>query len=841
MKRTLLVLGLCGILLASVGAQATDPDWFWDKPIESVQWDGLKKANRNELDALLRNYIGKPFTQDLWLEMQAKLYELDWFESIEPQAVAPASGTSSLIIRFIVKEKPTILSIVIDGNNSVKTADILDAASSKAGDFYNATKLQTDDVAITKLYLGKGYPDAKISHDVQPSADASLLVLTFHVSEGEQVSIRSLQFVGNSAVTSGTLKSKMTLKEAGLFQDAAFSEVKLEESKAAILDLYATKGFVDAKIVDVTKEYEKDKKTDKNWLSLTLSIAEGKQWTYGGITFTGNQIFTTEKLESLVSLKPGSVLNGKKFQQDEAKIEDLYFESGYIYNQISFTPQRDEATSTITYTVSITERERAHIENLIIKGNTKTKDFVIEREIPLEEGDVFSKTKVLDGLRNLYNLQYFSLVEPEFHQGSAEDLMDLVVNVEETNTAEVNFGVTLSGLGEENTFPLTGFVKWNDKNLNGMGQNLQTSVTLSQTEQSVGLSFSEPWLWGKRISRSLSLDVGHSIESTGQDIIDPIFTEEDIPDPFTGLGSDLDEWTGSLSAIPDEYLMSYDDLSLSLTGSLGYTYKSGIGDVGVSAGISTGFGRISFDESKYRPYELELRETNNQWLWTNKLLGRVYLNNVDYWYNPTSGTFLSQRFTVTGLLPQERQHYIKSETRAEGYLKLFTIPFSDTYKLDMILAAHSGFQALFASPWSSMTVTRDWISLDGTFNVRGWDDLYGSKGTMLWENSVELRLPVIPSVVSVDMFFDAGAMLTKKGMVKMTGDEPVVDTTKPDFSYLGWDNFAFSAGIGTRFLIPQFPFRLYLVKRFSFDGSTIDWKTTGTNFDFVLSITQPLY
>jgi len=74
----------------------------------------------------------------------------------------------------------------------------------------------------------------------------------------------------------------------------------------------------------------------------------------------------------------------------------------------------------------------------------------------------------------------------------------------------------------------------------------------------------------------------------------------------------------------------------------------------------------------------------------------------------------------------------------------------------------------------------------------------------------------------------------------MTGDEPTVDTTKTNFS-LDWDNFAFSTGVGARFIIAQFPFRLYLVKRFTFDGATVDWKTQGLNFDFVLSITQPLY
>ena len=842
MKRTLLVLGISVLLLVAVGAQEANPDWFWNKPIESVQWEGLKKANRNDLDGVLRGYIGKPFTEDLWLEIQSKLYELDYFDSIEPQAIASDSGTDGLIIRFVVKEKPSILSLKVDGNNSVRTSDVLGAASCKAGEFYNPAKLDSDDAAIVKYYQDKGYPDAKVTHEVKPSADdPDLLEVVFHVSEGEKVSIRSIKFVGNNAIPSNILKGKMTLKENGLFQDSAYSDAKLEESKTAILDLYATKGYVDAQIVNVVKDYEKDAKTGKNWLTLTISVSEGKQWTFGGVNFTGNQIFTTEKLQSLISLKPGAVLNYKKFQQDKAKIEDLYFESGYIYNQITFTPVRDEASAKISYSVNIVEMGRAHIENLTIKGNTKTKDYVIKREIPLEEGDVFSKTKVMDGLRNLYNLQYFSTVEPEFYQGSTQDLMDLVINVEEMSTAEVNFGVTLSSLGKQNTFPLSGFVKWNDRNLGGTGQNLQTNVTLSQTEQSVGVALSDSWLWDKRISRSLGLNVGHSLQETGQDIVAPIYTEEDIPDPFTGLGSDLNEWTGSLSAIPDEYLMPYDNIDITLTGSLGYTHKLGRGDLGTSAGLSTGFGRSFYDADKYRPYEEELRVTNNQWLWTNKLLGRVYFNSTDYWYNPSSGTFLSERLTVTGLLPVERQHYIKSDTRADAYLKLFTIPFSESYKLDGILALHSGFQALLKSPWSSeLQVTRDWISLDGTFNVRGWTELYGSKGTMLWENSVELRLPVIPNVVAVDMFFDAGAMLGQKGMIKMTGDEPTVDTTKTNFS-LDWDNFAFSTGVGARFIIAQFPFRLYLVKRFTFDGATVDWKTQGLNFDFVLSITQPLY
>ena len=840
MRRTFLAIAFIAVLTLIVGAQETSGEWFWDKPIASVQWDGIKKANRNELDALLRNYIGKPFTQDLWLEMQSKLYELDWFESIEPQALPQDSSQNQLILRFLVKEKPSVLSVRMNGNSGVKSSDILAAISIKSGDIYNSTKANLDDVAIKKLYNEKGYPDAEVAHEATPSEDPSLLVLNFKIVEGAQVSLRTIKFTGNVSVSAKTLKSQMTLKEAALFQSGAFQEVKLEESKKAIIDYYQSKGFVDANIIDVFKEYEKDEATGKNWLILTLALTEGRQWKYGGMSFDGNKVFQSDKLKALITLKQGSTLNYKKLQQEKQKIDDLYYESGYIYNQISLKEVRDENSGSILFTISVTERDRAHIESLSFKGNEKTKEYVLAREVPLETGDIFSKTKIIEGMRNLYNLQYFSTVEPEIHQGSAENLMDLVLNVEEMSTADIQFGVTLSGLGQTDSFPLSGYVKWNDRNLNGKGQNLQANVTLSPTEQSLETSFSEGWLFNKRISRGLSLKFAHSSETTGQDILGPIFTEQDIPDPYVAIGSGTNEWSGSLSSIPDQYLMPYENWDFNLGFNLGYTLKTRVGDVGASGGLSSGLGMVNYDESKYRPYEAEFRDTNQQWLLTNRIYARTYLNNLDYWYNPAQGYYASQRFTVTGFLPFERQHYIKSETRLDAYATLFTIPLSETWKFKWVLMAHSGFQALFAEPWADFKVTKDWVSLDGTFNVRGWDNLYGSKGTMLWENSIELRMPVIDQMIWMDLFVDAGAMKTKTGMVDMSLSTPSA-TANTNFSDLSWNNFAFSAGLGFRFIIPQFPFRFYFVKRFTFDGSAISWKTTGANFDFVLSITQPLY
>lgn len=839
MKRAILAT-IALLLCFAVNAQETAEDWFWDKPISSIQWEGLKKANRNELDSLLRDYLGKPFTQDAWLEMQAKLYELEWFETIEPQALPKDESKSQLILKFVVKELPAVLSIRVVGNSGIRTSEILGVVGIKSGDIYNTAKANLDEVAIKKLYNDKGYPDVAVSKETAPAENPAFLILTYTVSEGSQVALKTIKFSGNSSVSDKTLKGQMTLKEAALFQSGAFQEDKLEESRRAILDYYQTKGFVDVRIVDVFKEYQKEEGSGKNWLILTIALSEGKTWKFGGLTFSGNQVFSEEKLKGLVSLKPGNVLNLKRLLQDRAKIDDLYYESGYIFNQTALKETRDEAALTISYELSIVERNRAHIENLRFKGNEKTKDFVMAREVPLETGDIFSKSKIIEGLRNLYNLQYFSVAEPEIYQGSAENLMDLVINVEEMSMAEMQFGLTLSGLGKAESFPLSGYVKWNDRNFGGNGQNLQAGVTLSPSEQSLTTSFSENWLFGKRISRSLSLSVKHSSETTGQDILAPIFTEEDIPDPYVGEGSGTDEWGGSISSIPDAYLMPYENWEFSLGFNLGYTYKSRIGDLGAAGGVSSSLGMVSYDDDKYRPYEREFRETNNQWLLTNRIYGRAYLNKLDYWYNPAKGYYLGERLTFTGFLPFERQHYIKSDTKLEAFATLFSFPITETWNFKWVLMAHSGFQALLKAPWAALEVTKDWVSLDGTFNVRGWDELYGSKGTMLWENSLELRMPVVDQMVWLDLFVDAGAMKTQNGLMDMTGT-PSVDLSKTSFFDLGWDNFAFSTGLGIRFIVPQFPFRFYFVKKFTFDGTAFDWKTPGANFDFVLSITQPLY
>ena len=206
-----------------------------------------------------------------------------------------------------------------------------------------------------------------------------------------------------------TLRRQLKSKKQGLFNSGIFQESFLEEDKAGIIKYYSDSGYIDVRITDVVIDEveKKDENDTTNRITITFYIDEGELWLFGGFSIEGNALFTDEELLKNIKSKVGENINSSQIQSDILAISDLYYNEGYIYNEIIPKENRDEQNNTISYEIMINEKSRAHIENIIIKGNEKTKDGVILRELPLEPGDVFSKSAVMQGLNNLYNTQYF--------------------------------------------------------------------------------------------------------------------------------------------------------------------------------------------------------------------------------------------------------------------------------------------------------------------------------------------------------------------------------------------------------------------------------------------------
>ena len=781
-------LSLCTVM---VSAQE-DTNWYYGKPISSISFEGLKTVKESELEGITASFIGKKFTDAIFSDLLDRLYALDFFDDLTPVAKHDTKDPDSVNLVFVVKERPVIAKIVFSGNRKIRNGELRDTITIKENDVYVNSKVLIDERAIRDLYLKKGYMDVSVSFKTEDSPAGK--IVTFVIEEGRSTMITGIEFSGNKLIPSKTLRSQLKLKAKGLFSNGAFQESTLEKDKQALLAYYRDKGYIDAAVVDVVRNVKKNEEKDRDELTLTFVIQEGSQYTFGGITFTGNSVFPTDQLESLVKLKKGDVFNLTKFQQGLMSVNDLYYENGYTSNVFTPRANQNPETKTVSYVYNIVENPRSHIEKIIIKGNTRTKENVIRRELPIETGDIFSKAKVTTGLRNLYNLQYFSAVVPDIVQGSEDNLVDLIISVEEQNTTSVEFGMTFSGVTNPDDLPFALFLKWQDSNLKGSGRSISADTTVSTDTQSISFGYSQNWLFNLPISFSENLSFTHSNSTCLRN-----------------------KWLSDGTLDNEDYYMKYEHWKTSLTSAVGRRWTPDFAILTLSGGITNSLINNIYDADLYTPVDTSVSEYANNWGLQNSIWSGFSVDSRDVNYDPSKGWFASQKLAWYGLTPWETEFFLRTDTKAEAYVTLFNIPVTDTWSFKTVLAAYSGLSMLFPVPGTSIGDSSK-LYIDGMFNGRGWTDIYDSvRGKAMWSSNIELRCPVAPGIISVDGFFDAAVIKDEPSQV---------------FTDLSLEDFYFSVGPGLRFSIPQFPLRLLFANTFRDTDSGIKWYD---NWKFVLS------
>ncbi|MDR2481408.1 MAG: outer membrane protein assembly factor BamA [Spirochaetaceae bacterium] len=811
-------------------------DWYQSKIIKNITFDGLKHIKYSDLEGIIDPYIGKPYNDSLFWELQGRLYELEYFDTISPSALPSDEKGSELILKFTVKERPIISKIEFNGNSGLKTSELREVIRVKANDIYNQSKIQIDERALFSKYVESGYPDVVVRSETKTNKDGTVIVL-FAVNEGERITVVKINFEGNERFSSKTLRNQISLSEKRLLNSGAFQEAKLNADRRAITQYYHDRGYIDAQVTDVIRETSRDEKGVQ--LTLIFKIFEGKIYLFEGVTFEGNKIFSTAALSALIRSKRGQVLNEQRMQTDLMRVSDLYYENGYIYNTITPVEKRNVEQGMISYTVKITERDRAYVEHIIIKGNKKTKDNVIIREIPLEPGDIFSKSKILEGYRNLYNLQYFSSVIPDTPPGSVDGLLDLIVTVEEQPTTDVQAGLTFSGTSDPNSFPMSVMVKLTDRNFMGNGNIFGVEGNLSPDLLSLSVNYTKRWLFGLPLSGGFDMTYQYASRLALMNNHPPLWRgDEDYayPDGFPSY----EDYINSDRIPSDEYLFTYKQQNISLGFSTGYRWGTPFGILGLGGGPRVGFKYNDYDRERFRAFDRALRERNS-WTPASSISLSVSLDQRDVYYDPSKGYYLSQRLGFYGLLPDplEEEYFTRSDSKAECFFTLWNLPVSDKWAFKGVFGIHTGF--LYILPQlgmeSPVIEQANMLAIDGMFIGRGWQDQRSVRGFALWENWAELRIPLVPNVLSVDGFFDAAEVASKPS--KLFSD---------DNGQTFAERMRFSFGGGLRFAIPQFPFRFLFAKRFKIvDGQVQfmpgsiggDGKKGGV--DFVLSFAISTY
>jgi len=786
------VLLLAGLVSAPVFAQE---EWYYDKPVKTITFENLKNIKSKDLDGIVSSYINKNFTDELISELYDKMFALDYFSDVEVQAQPGKDKGKSVNIVIKVVELPIITRIVFQGNSEIHTSELKDVILSKERDVYKQANLWADERAVRNHYIDSGYNEVKVRCYIERQGED--IIEHISISEGNKTIVKKINFNGNVVVTAKTLKSKISLKEAGLFSEGAFQEASLTADSKAIVDYYKDRGYVDAKVLNVKQEPVLNEKKQRKEIYITFEIQEGSQYTFGGITFEGNKVFSTDTLEKLVALKTGDIYKESRFVRTRWAVQNLYYENGYTSNQFVPEVNNDTENKVISYVLRIYENPRSHVEHVIINGNTKTKDYVIRREIPVEPGDIFSNTKIMTAFRSLNNLQYFSSVQPDVQQGSESDLVDIIFNVEEQGTTQLDFGFTFSGMSDPDAFPVALYAKIQNSNVFGEGKTLSLGTTLSTTEQSVNMGYGQNWLFGKPISVGFNIGYSHSTNYA--------------------LRNYFDFYSGEIN--DDNYYMEYEQHEFNLGTSLGYRWVKDFGTLTLKGGITGSLIDNIYDDDRFVPYDSSISQYCNNWEPKNSVWSSFSFDARDSSYDPSTGWFGSQRVAWYGLLPEgifgfapewgEKEFYLRTDTKLERYFTLLNLPVSETWNFKLVFMGYTGLSMQF--PFFDTSIKRsNQLYIDGMFNGRGWE-IYNTdegRGCTVWSNYAEIRMPLVPGVLAIDGFFDAIA---------------IKDSVSDFFNGLTDDDWYYSFGPSIRFTIPQLPIRLLFANTFRVQNGNVVW------------------
>ncbi len=760
---------------------AQSEDWFYGKKIKSIKFSGLHYVSRSDVSGVTKGFLGKEFSDEVYFELLSRIGALDYFESFDTSISPSNEKYESVEIVFTVVENPIISKVEFVGNKKITRTDLISRMKMKEKDIFSEADLEKEVRNLTEYYLSKGYTNIHITTNWEKT-QYNEINIKYLINEGVATSIRSIKFEGNQIVSDRTLLGTMKLKQKSLFSRGSFQETQLEADKQAIITYYLNHGYVDADIIDVIREDAIDEK-GTSVIDLTFVLTEGYQYSFAGVKFEGNYLFSSDYLASKFKMDEGDIFNYTKFNECLSTMSDAYYENGYLTTGIIPEPYKNDDLRQISYLIHIQERARSHVESISVVGNKKTKDNVILREIPIEPGDVFSRSKLMNGMKNLYNLQYFSNIIPDVVPGSEEDLMNIVLNVEEKSTTSIEGGLTFSGIADPNSFPVSLFGTWKDSNLLGTGREISATASLSFSDRSIGFSFNDDWLFNKPIGYSASIKGSWKTESTLQKV-------------FTSRGLDV-----------TNYNMTYESINITLDNAIGKRWYPQDMVVALTGGLSNSFIRNKIEQGLI-PVDSSISDYEHNWGFVNSVWTAFSVDKRDNRFYPSSGWFAKESLTWIGLIPKiEKQFYLRSDAIGEVYFTLFDIQATEKWNFKTIFSYVTGLSLL--RPKKDTTIaSSNRLAIDGSIIGRGWDDIYSTKGDFMWTNSFELRVPVVPNIISAQFFLDAVALKDQKPSMR---------------NRLNIDDFYFSFGPGVRSLIQQLPLSIYLVNTFTMKGGKFSW------------------
>jgi outer membrane protein insertion porin family len=399
-----------------------------------------------------------------------------------------------------VIENPVIGRVAFEGNKKIKDEQLSAEIQSKPRGTLSRPMVQSDALRIADIYRHSGRYDVHVNPEIieQPNNRVDLI---FTITEGGKTGVKQVEFVGNNAYSSYRLKDIIKTHESNLLSFLGGGDVydpdRVEADRDLIRRYYLKHGFADVQVVAALTEYDPERKG----FLVTFKIEEGQQYRVASVNFQSSiSTLDGNSLASFSRVYVGSLYNAEAL---EKSVEEMQIEAsrrGYAFAIVKPRGDRNFDAHTVSITFAIDEGPRTYIERINVRGNTRTRDYVIRREFDISEGDAYNRALVDRAERRLKNLDFFKTVKITTEPGSSSDRVILVVDLEEKSTGDFS----VSGGYSTTDGPLAE-VSVSERNFMGRGLFAKASVTYGEFARGVSLSFVEPYLLDYRVA--LGLDV----------------------------------------------------------------------------------------------------------------------------------------------------------------------------------------------------------------------------------------------------------------------------------------------------------------------------------------------
>ncbi len=369
---------------------------------------------------------------------------------------------------------------------------------------------------IEKRYIKRGFLSAKVNVEISEDTlrENGGVYMKIILDKGERVRINSINFQGNQVLTADQLRKAMKdtkqIKHLNVFKQSKLVEDKYEDDLKNIVEKYKTLGYRDARVVGDTITWNRG----DNTLDINIAIDEGNKYHYRSIKFLGNSKFSTEQLETILGIKEGDVYNGELLakrisgSKDGRDIQSLYMDNGYLFAQIMPVEVSADRDS-IDLEIRIIEYDKAYINRVTVKGNTRTFDEIIYRELTTKPGDLFSKTAIMQSQQRIGALGFFDGenigIDPKPNLSTGT--VDIDYTVVEKNSSQIELqggwgggmfigtvGLSFNNFSTRNLFNKKA---WKPLPM-GQGQTFSLRFQAAQGYTSYQMSFMEPWIGGRR-------------------------------------------------------------------------------------------------------------------------------------------------------------------------------------------------------------------------------------------------------------------------------------------------------------------------------------------------------